>query len=381
VTRPVAARQDEAWRHRPLPRAGRRRVLATIVVVLAATSVVVLLAKLGTLNQVLRRFEHASPELLALAAGFEALSFGGYVVLTRVVFRPVAPQIAWRESLEITLAGVVATRLLTAGGAGGIALTAWALRGAGLDTRTAARRVAAFLVLLYAVFFAALLGDAAGLAAGILPGRPPLWLTLTGVAVAGLVIGLSLAALLVPGDLERRAARAAAGGGRLRRLATWMAPVPAVAREAVALALRIARKRRSAPAAAVAWWACDIAVLWSTFEMFGGPPAAGVLVLCYFVGKLFQVIPLPGGVGPVEGGMVAAFAASNVPVALAVLAVLAYQAISTWLPTVPGLWGYLRLRRTVAAWRLPGPASRPPRSSGPPERRAPRSAERAVRCR
>lgn len=255
---------------------------------------------------------------------------------------------------------VVALRM---GGAGGIALTAWALRGAGLDRRTAARRVAAFLVLLYGVFFAALLVDAAGLAAGILRGRAPLWLTLTGVGVGGSVIGLSLAALLLPGDLERRAGHAAVGGGRLQRLASWMAPAPAVAREAVALALRIVRKRPSATVAAVVWWACDIAVLWSTFEMFGAPPPTSLLVLCYFLGKLLQLIPLPGGVGPVEGGMVAAFAACGTAVALAVLAVLAYQAISTWLPAAPGVWGYLRLRRRVAAWQAPA-------SARPPARRA-----------
>jgi uncharacterized membrane protein YbhN (UPF0104 family) len=345
-------RRDESWRSRP-PAGRRRRVLAAIALVLVAASVVVLLAGLGTLHQVFLRLEHASPALLAFAAGFEALSFVGYVVLTRFVFRPVAPRISWRASLDITLAGVVATRLVTAGGAGGIALTAWALRGAGLDTRTAARRVAAFLVLLYGVFFAALLGDAGALAAGILAGHAPLWLTLTGVGVGGLVIGLSLATLLVPGDLERRATRAAVGGGRLRRLASRMAPVPAVAREAVALSLRIVSKRPSATLAAVAWWVFDIAVLWSTFDMFGAPPATGVLVLCYFLGKLFQVIPLPGGVGPVEGGMVAAFAACGIPVALAVLAVLSYQAISTWLPAAPGLWGYLRLRRRIAAWQAP----------------------------
>jgi putative heme transporter len=358
VTLRVAERWGSDWRPR-LPAGVRRSTLAAILVVLAATSVVVLLAGFGTLKEVLRRLEHASPALLAFAAGFEALSFGGYVVLTRTVFRPVAPRISWAESVDITLAGVVATRLVTAGGIGGIALTAWALRGAGLDRRTAVRRVAAFLVLLYEVFFAALLIDATGLAAGILPGGAPPWLTLTGAGVGGLVIGLSLAALLVPGDLERRAGRAAVGGGRLQRLATRVAPAPAVAHEAVALALRIVRTRPSASPAAVVWWACDIAVLWSTFEMFGAPPTTGVLVLCYFLGKLAQVVPVPGGVGPVEGGMVAAFAACGIPVSLAVLAVLAYQAISTWLPAAPGLWGYLRLRRNVAAWRAAGPRPAP----------------------
>ena len=49
--------------------------------------------------------------------------------------------------------------------------------------------------------------------------------------------------------------------------------------------------------------------------------------------------------------MIAAFAACGVPVALAVVAVLSYQAVSTWLPVLPGAWAYVRLRRTVTEWR------------------------------
>jgi len=171
------------------------------------------------------------------------------------------------------------------------------------------------------------------------------------VAIGALVIVLSLCALLIPANLEYRARSAAQDGGRLARLVSRAAPAPAVAREAIALALEIVRRRPSALAAAVAWWGFDIAVLWTTFKMFGAPPATAVLVLCYFLGQTAQVIPVPGGVGPVEGGMIAAFAACGVPVALAVVAVLAYQAVSTWLPVGPGAWAYVRLRRTVTEWR------------------------------
>jgi uncharacterized membrane protein YbhN (UPF0104 family) len=252
------------------------------------------------------------------------------VVLTRLVFRPAAPRISWRESLQITLAGVVATRLLTAAGAGGIALTVWVLRAVGLNGRAAAERLAGFLVVLYSAFFGALLLDGALLAAGVLRGAPR-GLALAAAALGGAVVAAALALLLIPRAVERSA--------------------PAVARGGVALALRVVRRSPSALPAALAWWAFDVAVLWTTFEMFGTPPGIPVLVLCYFLGQVAQVVPLPGGVGPVEGGMIAAFAACGVPVSLAILAVLSYQAISTWLPAVPGAWAYLRLRRTVAGWR------------------------------
>ena len=317
--------------------------------IVSASSMLVL-ASAGQLGQVLHRLEHASVELLGLAVVFEALSFAGYVVLTRLVFSPPAPRVSWTASLDITLAGVVATRLVTAGGVGGIALTAWALNAAGLDGRSTATRIAAFIAILYSVFFGALVLDGAALASGLLHGAP-MGLALAGAAVGALLIALALGALLVPGNLERRAAHAAERGGRLARLAGRAAAAPAVAREAILLALRIVRAHPSALLAAIAWWGFDIAVLWTTFEMFGASPGAGVLVLCYFLGQVAQVVPVPGGVGPVEGGMIAAFAACDVSVALAVVAVLSYQAVSRWLPVVPGAWAYLRLRRTVTAWR------------------------------
>jgi uncharacterized membrane protein YbhN (UPF0104 family) len=335
----------------PTPPAVGRVALAVGAFLLVAAGSVLLLARVGELEAVGRRLEHASAGLVVLAAVFEMLSFAGYVALTRIVFAPAAPRISWRAALEITLAGVVATRIVTAGGAGGIALTAWALRAAGLDGRSAAARLAGFLALLYSVYFAALALAGAGLAAGVLPGGAPTGLALAGAALGALVVGLALAALLVPGDLERRARRAAGRRGRLGRLAGGLASAPAVAREAVALALGIARGRPVALASALAGWGFDVAVLWSTFEMFGAAPPVSVLVLCYFLGQAAQVIPIPGGVGPVEGGMIAAFAACGVPVSLALISVVAYKTISTWLPAVPGTLAYLRLRRTVAAWR------------------------------
>ncbi len=66
---------------------------------------------------------------------------------------------------------------------------------------------------------------------------------------------------------------------------------------------------------------------------------------------LGNLLPLPGGLGGVEGGMIGAFAAFGVDFNLAVLAVLSYRAISFWLPTIPGAIAYFQLRRTVARWR------------------------------
>jgi hypothetical protein len=52
--------------------------------------------------------------------------------------------------------------------------------------------------------------------------------------------------------------------------------------------------------------------------------------------------------------MIGAFAAFGVPGGEAVVGVLAYRAISFWLPTIPGIAGYIGLRRTVRGWSADG---------------------------
>ena len=97
-----------------------------------------------------------------------------------------------------------------------------------------------------------------------------------------------------------------------------------------------------------------MATLGFCFAAFGDAPGVGVLILGYFLGHIGNFLPVPGGVGGVEGGMIGVFVACGVPLSLAVLGTLAYQAISTWLPVLPGLAAYFGLRRRVARWRADG---------------------------
>jgi uncharacterized membrane protein YbhN (UPF0104 family) len=71
----------------------------------------------------------------------------------------------------------------------------------------------------------------------------------------------------------------------------------------------------------------------------------------YFLGTLGSLLPLPGGIGGIEGGMIGAFAAFGIPANHALVAVLSYSAIAFWLPALPGIAGYVALRSTVRGWR------------------------------
>ena len=115
-------------------------------------------------------------------------------------------------------------------------------------------------------------------------------------------------------------------------------------------ARRLLRSGNWALVGALMWWGFDIAVLWACFHAFGAPPSFAVITVAYFVGTLANTLPLPGGVGGVDGGMIGALIAFGVEPELALLSVLAYRGFAFWLPIVPGALAYLGLRRTVARW-------------------------------
>jgi uncharacterized protein (TIRG00374 family) len=104
----------------------------------------------------------------------------------------------------------------------------------------------------------------------------------------------------------------------------------------------------------VGWWAFNIAVLYAAFRAFGSPPPLAVLIQAYFVGMLANLLPLPGGIGGVDGGMIGALVAFGVSGSLALVAVLVYRFFAFWLPTLPGTIAYFQLRRTVARWQGEG---------------------------
>ena len=127
--------------------------------------------------------------------------------------------------------------------------------------------------------------------------------------------------------------------------------MPASTASGVRTGLGLIRRREPGVLGAIAWWGFDIAVLWACFHAFGHAPPTGVIVMAYFVGMLANTLPLPGGIGGVDGGMIGTFLAFGVSGGLAVVSVLAYRGFSFWLPTVPGALAYLQLRRTVQRWR------------------------------
>ncbi len=358
VTRPEVEppepEEDQDDLDEAMPRVEMTRRTLLLFVVLGISTVAFLyfvLPQLADFEKNREKIGSGDPWWFFAAFGFTVLSFGGYVAMFRGVFINDATRIDFAASYQITMAGLAATRLLAAGGAGGIALTAWALRRAGMDRRKVADKTLAFLILTYAVYFGALVVCGFGLYYGVLAGPAPFAITVIPAIFALVVMLLGLALARVPPDLQRRLEGFARRGGRLARLAQRLANAPAAFSAGMREAVCHVRKGDRSLLGALAYWGFNIATLWACFHAFGDPPPWGVIVMAYFVGFLGNLLPLPGGIGGVDGAMIGAFIAFGVDKGLTIQAVLAYRLFAFWLPTLPGAVAYFQLRRTVARWR------------------------------
>ncbi len=298
----------------PLPRelgvsglARRAAGLGLVVVVVA-----LLVSTLPGLAEVRERFANAEPVWLVALVVLEVGSCLAYVVAFRGVF---CVRLGWRFSYEIGMAEQGTNVLLPAGGVGGLALGAWALRQGGMSMGHIARRSVAFFVLTSAPNFicAAVLGCA--LAAGVLPGTGPLALTWA----LGL---LALAAIVLVAVLPRILARVGpARGGSAEH------------------DNRRARLRRLARRTAV-------------------PPFAA-FVFAYVIGQLGGLIPLPGGIGGIDGGLIGALALYGSPLSEATAAVLAYRVVQLGIPAILGSVAFVQLRRTLSRDEAPAALCEP----------------------
>lgn len=343
-----------------------RLVQTGVAVVLLVVAIYILFPKVIGLEDALGTIAEGDLLWIGVALLFNVGAFAAYVALFRGVVGERVLHLTWSESYQITMAGLAATRLFSAGGAGGILLTYWALRKAGMERRQSAGRMVAFLVVLYSIYLFALVIFGVLLRTGVLPGDAPVSVTVIPAAIGGgaLLIGAALTAL--PGDFDRRIRKATSG--RFGKIAEKLATAPATFAEGARIALGLFRTpARSALAVmgAIGFWAANIAILWASFKAFDVSVEFGVIVMGFFVGMVANLFPLaPGGVGAVDAGMIGAFVLFGLPNAEVFAAVLSYRVIAFWLPLPPGVIAFFQLRRTVRRWEGEGREVKPIQRTG-----------------
>jgi uncharacterized membrane protein YbhN (UPF0104 family) len=309
----------------------RRSLLIVGAIVLAVAALIVLVPGLGSLRD---RFAGAQPAWIVLAAALQLGSCAGYVLVFRGVF---CQRMSWRTSTEIGLSELAANSVLSVGGAGGLALGAWILRRGGLPRAFIARRTVAFFLLTSLANVAFLALGGLGLATGLLGGSPSFLLGLVPALLAVAAIALALAARALAGGLARRSIR--------RRIVA----AAEVVGTGVDEALDVLRARDvTILLGAAGYLLFDVAMLGICFKAFGNPiPPVGVLLVAYLVGQLGSLIPIPGGIGGVDGGLIGTLVLYGVDPVDAAVAVIAYRGLLLSIPAILGFPALAVLRRRL----------------------------------
>lgn len=327
------------------PRHLARRLLELAGLIAVVAVLILFGPDLGSLRH---QLAHASPGWLIAACVLEVLSALSYVVIFRAVF---CPRMSWRLSYQIGMAEQAANSLLPAGGAGGLALGVWALRRGGMSAEHIGRRTVAFFILTSLANFATLIVFAFLFAVDILHGdrTPTVTYGFAIAAVLAIVITLTL-----PWLVARSAQRRVESIEPVGRVRAGARTVRDSIGNGVLDSIMLLRQRPlGVLAGSFGYMGFDLAALGACFLALGHAPALGILVLAYLIGQLGGLLPLPGGVGGTEGGLIGTFALYHVPLATATAGVLAYRAIELWIPAVLGSIAFVRLRRSLARNKQP----------------------------
>jgi uncharacterized membrane protein YbhN (UPF0104 family) len=328
----IAEPTNPAPRERPageaagLPEIGRhdlRRRLLTMLVL--AICVATALLAVPDLRPIVRELADMNPTLVAAALALELASCLSYVVIFRLFFRPIpgsaAREMAWSQ--------MGSGALLPGGGVGSLAVGGWLLHLAGMPTRQIVQRSSGLFFLTSAINVLTLAAAGLLLLLGIADGPHD-------ILRAGLPVSAGVAAIVLFLGLSKVAHRVSIAHPRAAWLDDIGAGIPSARDALVRPSWRLL--------GAVGYLLFDIAVLWMTFAAVGPLPPLAPVMLAYLVGYLPNVLPIPGGIGVLDAGLVGALALYGLPLAHAAAAVLLYHAIAFWIPTLGGMIAYARLR-------------------------------------
>jgi uncharacterized membrane protein YbhN (UPF0104 family) len=335
-----------------------RRLLMLVVLLAIVAILVVSLPGLGALRH---RFGEVDWRLLVVIALLKLCSCLSNIVAFRDVF---CRTMSWRFSYQLGMAEQATNVLVPTGGAGGLALGAWAFHQEGMPADKIARRSVCFFVLTSLPNFAVAMVLAPFLLSGLFHGTIP---TVPTIVFGILAWTVAAVIALLPRILHRYGAagdRRGGWAGKLRIAATSL-------EEGIRDVGELLRTRRwRAILGACGYLGFDIAALLVAFAAYGSHEALAPLVFGYVVGQLGGLIPLPGGIGGTDGGLIGALVLYGAPLSTATAAVFTYRAFQLGVPAVLGTISFFGLRHTLAGLTDPSDGFAAP-SSGPDHDDAP----------
>jgi uncharacterized membrane protein YbhN (UPF0104 family) len=327
--RPAKVPDDHARQLEETGRGAVRWPLGAMLVVIAVAAAFLAIPALAAFPA---RLIQGCGAWIATAGALEVLSGLGFVVFFKLVF---AGSMGWRRTTPAALRALGASTVLPGGPLIGPTAGAWSTSTEKPSLSQLARSTITFVILVNAPGAIVLAALGTLLWLGLPSGSHHTALTILPAVIA---VGLLVATWLAGGTRERPARRGRRG--------------MFLAKPAGALSDGLAKSRALVTAGnwklvgAVAYYAFDNAVLWAAFRAYGHSPKFGVVVMGYLVGSLAGALPIPAGLGVLEGGLIGALVLYGAPAAPAAAAVLLYRGISLSVPVMLGTLGCARRPKT-----------------------------------
>jgi uncharacterized membrane protein YbhN (UPF0104 family) len=318
-----------------------------ITLILGGALVVGLLLAVPGLKGVATTVSHMKAQWVVVAIVLEALSCASYVV----AFLQVFDRAPFRLGARVALSEEAFGAAVSLGGVGSLAVGGWLMVERGAPTRRIAERSAVLFLYTSAINVITLIVAGLGLFLG-LPGPSNPLLSIVPAAVGTVVLVLFL---LLPRYVDRIVRRVKPG-----RLHSALTETASSVRDTERFLLR--PDWRIVGAIGYLWF--DIAVLFACFAAAGHMPPLAPVVLAYQIAYISNFIPVPGGIGVLDGSMIGMLVLYGVGGTVATAATLVYHAISLW---VPALWG------TIAFFLLQKTKKQPVVLRNPTEELHPRS--------
>jgi uncharacterized protein (TIRG00374 family) len=325
------AEQDREEYEREGRLASRRLRNGLISLVALIVLVVGLLLAIPGLHKVGDAVAEMDGGWVILAVVLEIGSCIGYVVAFLQVFER-API---RFGARVALSELAFNSAVSLGGAGSVAVGAWMLVDRGAPIQRVAERSAVLFLLTSAInvltFVVAGIFFTFGIWAG--PGSR-LLLGLLPAAIG--TIGLAFF-LLLPRLIDR---------GLARRLPHKVERTLETLAESIRHTGSLLRRPDWRILGSIGYLWCDIAVLVVCFAAAGASLPLSAIVLAYQIAYMSNLIPVPGGIGVLDGslvGMLVLYGAQGTP---ALAATVVYHAIALWIPALWGTVAFVVARRT-----------------------------------
>jgi uncharacterized membrane protein YbhN (UPF0104 family) len=309
---------------------GRRLRHGLITVAVLVVIVIGLLLAIPGLHSIGHAVVHMDGGWIAGGVALEVLSCLGYVLAFLQVFRRAPIRFGARVALSELAFGAA----VPIGGVGSVALGGWLLVERGAPLNRVAQRSAVLFLLTSAVNVITLMVAGLGLWLGLFPGpRDPL-LSILPAAVGTVVLVFFL---LLPGAIER---------GLTGRLPPKLDGVLRGTASSIRDTADFLRRPDWRLIGAIGYLWFDIGVLIVCFAALDAAPPIACVVLAYQIAYLSNIVPIPGGIGVLDGSLVGMLTLYGIPTTTSAAATVVYHAIALLIPVVWGTVAFLILRRT-----------------------------------